>query len=436
MYTGIMNSFLESIRALKYYVESVEFANIEKIDETEVSDTLIMAALMFIAKKLKLNNCNIDDTNLFDDFPEEISEEHINIIKGIITRLTDIFEISPDGKTGEFRGVPKEIKQKYNKLSAYKKQKEILYSGTLLLLVTYFENTISKIFKADFQKHPNRISLENKTISYNILEISENIADIREHLIDSEVSSMMYKSASDWIEYLKKNLKLKLEYVTEKLPELKEIIARRNIIVHNNGIVNNIYLSQITSNDVKRGDLITVSRKYIDNAINLVETIGVTIIIEIWLKECRKDSNDFEKICETIYDEYLFNERWNEAKIFYEICLNSNKLKDADILLCKINRWQCYKWLNEYDKVKVEVDTLDSSAFKDIYQLGILALQDKYNEFFQLYERQSEIKDEQLETWPLFTNIRNSEQYKNREKKIKMLGQLEEINTEVATTEI
>lgn len=38
MYTSIMNSFLESIRALKYYVERVEFANIEKINETEVSD--------------------------------------------------------------------------------------------------------------------------------------------------------------------------------------------------------------------------------------------------------------------------------------------------------------------------------------------------------------------------------------------------------------
>jgi hypothetical protein len=436
MYTSIMNSFLEGIRALRYYVESVEFANIGELDKTEMSDNITIAALMFIAKTLKLNNCNIDNSNLFEYFPEETPKELRNKIIEMIEKISDLFEVSQDGKTGNFRGVPKEIKIEYNKLDACRKQEEILYSGTLMLLITYFENTISKIFKTDFEKHPDRICLENKTISYSVLETSENIADIKDYLIDIEVTNLMYKSVSDWLEYLKKNLKLKMEYVTEKLPQLKEIIARRNIIVHNNGIVNNIYLNQIVGSDVKKGDVLTVSREYIDTAINLVETIGIAIIIEIWLKECRKNSNDLDKIYSTIYDEYLSNERWAEAKIFYGICLSSNKMQDADILLCKINRWQCYKWLNEYDKVKAEIDGLDSSALKDRYRLGILALQDKYNEFFELYETQSDIGDDELETWPLFTNIRNTDEYKNRGKNVEVLSQLADVSTEVATTKI
>lgn len=110
MYTSIMNSFLEEIRALRYYVESVEFANIGELDKTEMSDNIAIAALMFIAKTLKLNNCNIDDSNLFEHFPEGTPEELRNKIIEMIEKLSDTFEVSQDGQTGNFRGVPKEIK--------------------------------------------------------------------------------------------------------------------------------------------------------------------------------------------------------------------------------------------------------------------------------------------------------------------------------------
>ena len=55
------------------------------------------------------------------------------------------------------------------------------------------------------------------------------------------------------------------------------------------------------------------------------------------------------------------------------ICLQSTKILDADKILCKINTWQCYKWLGEYDKVRDEVKKVDVSAFKPMYTLGILA---------------------------------------------------------------
>ena len=434
MYTSIINSFLESIRALRYYVESVEFANTTQIDnlEMEKNDALLVAALMSVAKTLKLNNCNIDEFDFFKDYPGELSQESKDNLHDIIKKLGDMFVVSQDGQTGEFRGVPKKIRSEYKKNSAVQKQKDILYSGTLMLLVTYFENTVAKIFRIDFQRHPGRMSLENKTVAYSILEMSENIQEVRDHLIDIEVNNLMYKSASEWITYLKKNLKLNLDYVTEKLPELKEIIARRNIIVHNDGIVNNVYLSQVKDEDLKKGDKLTVSRSYIDSAIDLIETIGTAIIIEIWLKECTKNTDEFEKIAAVIFDEYLLTERWSAAIIFYEICLSSNKLVQSDVLLCKINRWQCYKWLDKYEQIESEIDQLDSSACKTKYELGILALQDKFEEFFTVYEGQSEIGEDEIEEWPLFKNVRKSEAYRTWKERKKTL-EIEETSYEKST---
>ena len=80
-------------------------------------------------------------------------------------------------------------------------------------------------------------------------------------------------------------------------------------------------------------------------------------------------------------------------------------------MLCKINRWQCYKWLGEFEKVKKEVEELDLSACRPKYQLGVLALLDKYEEFYECYENQHDIGEDELREWPLFRSIREHQEH-------------------------
>lgn len=407
MYTSIVGSFLSSIQALRVYVESVENKNNDMIITDGASFT---AALMYLTKMLKAKNMNFDDI----DFPDEFSEDIVSNIKKCMESLEQILDIWEDGKGGRYRNVPKIVKESYRNIDAMRRQNEILYSGTLMLLVTYFENTISKIFRADFQRHPQRMALDKKMVSYKILEMSDSIEDVKNHLIDDEVMSMMYKSVGEWIEYLKKNLNLKLEYVISVLPQLTEIVARRNLIVHNEGTVNTIYLNLVGekyASGLNVGDTLGVDRKYISDAIDLVENIGMAIIIEMWINECAKDPYEVDKIVAIIYDEYLIFEKWETAKILYEICLNCKKLQTSSELLCKINRWQCYKWQGEMEKVKSEVESLDISACRPMYKLGVLALLDKYEEFFRFFKSQDDIGEEQLGEWPLFREIRETEFY-------------------------
>ncbi len=326
-------------------------------------------------------------------------------------------EISEDGKTGRYRSVPKQVKESYIKVEALRKQNEILYSGSLMLLVTYFENTIAKILKKDIQRHPQRMSLETKSVSYKILEMSNDIEDVRNFLIENEVTAMMYKSVSEWIEYFKKNVKLKLEYVTKTLPELKEIISRRNVIVHNEGIVNNIYMNAVSEEyrlHVQNGDILSVDREYILNAVDLVESIGMSIILEMWINEGDKNKKEVDKVLAIIFDEYLIFEKWENAKILYEICLKSNKMQLADKLMCKINRWQCYKWLGQFEEIKKEVEELDITACQPMYKLGVLALLEKEEEFFEYFGQQNDIDENELQEWPLFRGIRQSQIYIQR----------------------
>ena len=411
MYTSIIGSFLSSIQALRLYVSSVEPVILKNEDVTD-SET-IMAMLLHIAKDLKIRNMDTDEIT----FPQNIPDEIVHEIKKNIQLFWDMLEISEDGKSGRYRSLPKTLKQSYARIEALDKQNEILYSGSLILLVTYFENTIAKIFKEDLQNHPKIMSLDTKMVSYKILEMSNNIEDVREYLIENEVASMMYKSLADWMDYFKKNIKLHLKYVISILPELTEIIARRNIIVHNNSIVNNIYLNLVSEEyrkNINYGDILTVDKEYILKAINMIESTGMAIILEMWISEAAKNEKDIERVLAIIFDEYLIFENWENAKILYEVCLECHKLKAADELVCKINKWQCYKWLGKFDEIKKEIEELDISAFQPRYKLAVLALFDKYEEFFLYFDAQNDIGENELKNWPLFQEIRKSEIYIQR----------------------
>lgn len=411
MYTSIIGSFLNSIQALKLYVDNVEPMHID-IDRN-MDNASVLAMLMSLAKQMKITKMNIEDLEFPDEVPEEVSEN----LKGYLKDFWELVEISQDGKSGRYSSMPKELKEPYRRIEAIQMQNKILYSGSLMLLITYFENTISKIFKSDLQRHPQRMSLENKTVSYKILEVSNNIEDVKSHLIDSEVTSIMYRSFSDWIEYFKKNMKLNLKYVTEKKPIITEIIQRRNVIVHNESTVNSIYMNLVSEDyrkNVKIGDILVVDKPYIYDAINLIETAGMAIIIEAWLNECANDKDEIDKILAIIFDEYLIFEKWEIAKVLYEICLECKKLQTSDELVCKINKWQCYKWLGKFEEVEEEVKSLDISANSPKYKLGVMALLDEYDKFFEYFDKQNELDETDLKEWPLFRRIRENSIYKER----------------------
>ncbi|MCI8669245.1 MAG: hypothetical protein HFI34_06980 [Lachnospiraceae bacterium] len=407
MYSGVIGEFINNIQALRIYVESVETITFDP--NIDLDQNEMMAYLMCIAKEIKMKNTNVEEF----EFPEGIPLEVCTSIKKSIKELGNYLEISEDGTVGTYRSIPKDIKEHYIKLEAKQRQKEIIYSGSLIILITYFENMIAKLLRCDFRKHPNRMSLENKTVTYKMLEISESIEDVKNYLIEEEVISLMYKSVSDWIEYLKKKIKLRLEYASDSLPILNEIMARRNLIVHNEGKVNSIYINIVSkdNNSFKIGDVLSVDKEYLNNTINTLELVGVSIIVEMWINEAGKKKDEIDKILSIIFEEYLIFEKWEQAKILYEICLDSKKMRAADELLCKINRWQCYKWLDQYDKISSELDEIDLSGSNPKYILGVLALQDKFEYFFQFLSKQNEIGEDELKEWPLFRKIRESKEY-------------------------
>ena len=62
------------------------------------------------------------------------------------------------------------------------------------------------------------------------------------------------------------------------------------------------------------GDRLNIDREYIDNAIDIIEYVGMSLVLETWLKECGDNQDDISNILGIIYEEYLEMHRWKMAQ--------------------------------------------------------------------------------------------------------------------------
>lgn len=194
MYSDIGNVFLNNIRAIRLYINSVEQTMDNPFSDKSIeNENTLAAVLIYIVTKAKECGINLSDTSQSFEY---MPQEDINDIINELERLAQGMECD-----NFYRYLPKGIKREYRALEAREKQKEILYRGSLLLLVTYFENLVAGVLRENFVKYPQRIALNEKSVSYRVLTEVNDIEEIKDILIDQEVTNKMYESLSDWKNY-------------------------------------------------------------------------------------------------------------------------------------------------------------------------------------------------------------------------------------------
>lgn len=423
MYKRLIKEYQTNIYSLTMYLENAEEAfKIKKEFLKESSDLLMLLDYINI-KKEEVNKENTEKEEKKRKISEVVEKKIIENMK--ITDDGDIeFELKgPD--------VKKRIMESVRNMDYKIKQDKILYSGTLMLLVVYFEEMLSKMLLTDLLKYP-RIRIEENSITFEELKDLGSIDEAKKYLIEKEVNNIMKENCDYWFnEHIKKLLKLKLENYYKNKNKFNEIMARRNLLVHNEGIVNKYYINRVGKNNIysaKIGKKLYVDNEYIKEALEIFEEVGVALLIELYLKE-EINNEDKVYLFEIITDGYLFKEKYRIALALYELLLDSKKISGQLRKYCELNYWQCHKWLGTTnDKVK-ELEKEDYSIYDVRLKLGGLALQGKYDEFYEAFNKQNEITLECLKEWPIFKLIREDDRFR------KMIED-EEANTVLAEASI
>lgn len=290
---------------------------------------------------------------------------------------------------------------------------------SLVSLISYVEVFVSQIVHFHFSLYPAAIiSSTEKQFTYNDLQKLGSIDDARNFLIEKDVEALLRSSVTDWADYFEGKLKLEIAYLKDNIDQIREVFLRRNLFVHNAGIVNSTYLKGLKkSSDIKVGKPINIEKEYLDSAFTSCEIAFSLVALELLSKFQRKKKVS-SSVCGKLHElvvSHVSGERYKIAEEVSKFISEDNSYSNADRAIARVNYWQAIKWQGRLDEIKKEIQEADFSGMLGLFALAKCALLDELDAFFKTLPSLVDTKEvsiEDLEEWPLFKEVRQSDLYR------------------------
>lgn len=288
-----------------------------------------------------------------------------------------------------------------------------LHRSSLISLVSLVESFLSQLLHVFFNKYPAAINAKEKQFTFEELTNFSSLDDARAYLVGWKIENLLRGSYEDWIEYFRTQLKLELNVITRHNEHLVENFQRRNLFVHNDGVVNKIYLSKVPkalSKPEMLNKKLGVSKTYLFSAIDRFESSFLQLAFELWAK-CEKSSEKRPGIIVHSTYDALQNKRWRVATEIAEIVEKDKAASEVDLLMARINSWIARKNFDHKDKVLEEVKLFDVSAKDDLFKLAKHCLLNETTSALALAKRLEKAKQitiGNLSEWPLFEELRST----------------------------
>lgn len=413
-------NYNESVNALREFIELIEpfidqHINIAQNERNTISKGFDLA------KEITNENDPIRRAKLEEDLKEIFNGDMIFAKKVDVDKLKE--------SNGEFASkiipdyvyqVPKTLHSRIDagsvNVEKISNQKHQLFKSSLISLLSTVEWFFSQVLHFYYDQYPDSAGIKKKTLTLEDLKTFNEVRDAEKFLIDQKIEEIFRGGFESWLSILKEEIKIKSELAFRQKDELVEIYQRRNILVHNGGVVNSIYFTKVNSSlrtNVKSGDELEVSKDYLENAICKIHLVFTLIANEIW-KKIEKKSERREEILSDIIYTNLLEKRWDIAGGISEaMCLDPD-ISSAYRTVAQLNYWLCKKREGKYKEIQNEIDAADYTDKALRYQMGLWGLKEEKTLFFENLEdaiKNEDLTIDNLLEFPILEEIRNSEEF-------------------------
>ncbi len=422
MFIKEISEFTMSLDALLAYNEYIEPLVWENVKNSFKKEAIVMESLKFTFEKLEQLPQKADEKDV-----QKVKEEVANFFVGEVD-----FQYNDENgwailtKEEDSIRVDKAVKN----IKILEKQIELMYKSILINLVSTAECFLGDILKKYFSTYKGEIvgkliSKQDKIYTITELEEFESIEEAKEYIIDKKIGSLFRGSFEDWIVFLKDKMSLSMGYMDADKDTMVEIFQRRNLFIHNNGIINRIYISKVKNKyrySDNIGEKIVLKKDYISNAIFLLQKNLILIAFELWKKrehEDKKRSRFFQELS----FKYLEQGKWELLESATNFVVRDTIAPDTILKVAQINLWLSEKRLGKLNKCVVE--KTDFSTSKIEYRICQKALLDKNDEAIHLIKRALDTNQIDMKTiyeWPVLSELRDTKEFKQmlKEKNIEI----------------
>ena len=288
-------------------------------------------------------------------------------------------------------------------------QQDIFVRAILSNIIIIFEKFLSIQYRILVVCEPKKY-FENKTI--NISDIFEkNIGEILDKEIDNEVNANMFDSIKALDRMFEKS-SINLDRYIKIRKEFEEIYYRRNLFVHCDGFVNEIYLSKVDSKytkNVKQNQKLVCDDIYLENAILVLKKIISSLHCEM-LHCFNASQEEYDTISDYGF-EALKNSQYSLAEYVYCILRREKSFEFNYKIMYELNYINSLK--QQGKDIQSLTDKLDVTIAEMRYKIAKECLlnnhETTYNLLVESYPKS--FCAIMVREWPIFVDFRKTDYY-------------------------
>ncbi|MFD9612169.1 hypothetical protein ACFWWS_22695 [Streptomyces sp. NPDC059083] len=251
---------------------------------------------------------------------------------------------------------------------AYAGSREDMTRRALLVsLISSFEVLFGRLARVVYEK--NKAALNDSDYSFTLEQLAqfESIEGAREFLIERRLSALLRESVDGWEKWLVRACGgLSMTALPVDWPGIRESFARRNLIVHAESIVNQIYLDTVRGLDIPgeipaKGKKLTVSSEYLKEGAERILALGVILTSEISRKLNRRSEGEVIEMLVEEAEECARRGFWGASAYISSHALTwpASRSQKIDIQTCN---WLARKAIHGGDEIRSEVEAWDTSG--------------------------------------------------------------------------
>ncbi len=143
----------------------------------------------------------------------------------------------------------------------------LIFDMSLVYLITKFENFLRMLLRLTFLKEPRILMTKGKSINYEEVLRFSNYNKLLLNIIEKEMFSLFMENIENINKYFEQRFNIALSSFVDEWLKFKERFYRRNLIVHNNSVINETYIEKTGYKGEDR--ILRVDPKYLDESIEL-----------------------------------------------------------------------------------------------------------------------------------------------------------------------
>lgn len=160
------------------------------------------------------------------------------------------------------------------------------------LLMTYLDDELPSVviyqiissfewfffeFLAQLLRHNPHASAQDRHVTVKEVIDAPDKGALLERIIDMELQKLRFKRVEEWFEYLSRVINLP-DLQAEDIGRLAELKATRDILAHNAGVANEIYLTKAGDNArAEAGNPLPITRPYLYDSADFVKRLISTL---------------------------------------------------------------------------------------------------------------------------------------------------------------